>query len=198
MRCRPAARSHHALRTRERQPAVERRASPLSGGCRFNAVGHRITGERTGQSNQRQNGTAPVWEYVHVAIDDHSRIAFTQIKTSERKEPAVEHLIAADAYYRRLGIKVERVMTDNGSCYKSKLWAKTCRELGIRHLRTKPYTPQTNGKAERFIQTALREWAYATAFETSDHRKAELPRWLHRYNWHRPASDRGHPSADSA
>lgn len=158
---------------------------------RFNAVGHRITGNRARQSNQRQNGTAPGWEYVHVAVDDHSRVAFSQIKPSEKKEPAVEHLIAAVAYYRRLGIEVERVMTDNGSCYQSKLWAKTCRRLGIKHLRTKPYTPQTNGKAERFIQTALREWAYATAFETSDQRRDELPRWLHRYNWHRPHASLG-------
>ncbi len=153
---------------------------------RFNAIGHRITRDRAGQSNQRQNGTAPGWEYVHVAIDDHSRVAFSQIKPSEKKEPAVEHLIAAVAYYRRLGIRTERVMTDNGPCYKSKLWAATCRRLGIKHIRTRPYTPQTNGKAERFIQTALREWAYATAFDTSDQRRDELPRWLHRYNWHRP------------
>lgn len=153
---------------------------------RFNAIGHRITGNRAGQSNQRQNGTAPGWEFVHVAVDDHSRVAFSQIKPSEKKEPAVEHLIAAVAYYRRLGITTERVMTDNGACYKSKLWASTCCKLGIKHIRTKPYTPQTNGKAERFIQTALREWAYAIAFDTSDQRRDELPRWLHRYNWHRP------------
>lgn len=158
---------------------------------RFNAVGHRITGNRTGQSNQRQNGTAPGWEYVHVAIDDHSRIAFSQIKPSEKKEPAVNHLRDAVAYYRRLGVKVERVMTDNGPCYKSKLWAKTCAALGIRHIRTRPYTPQTNGKAERFIQTALREWAYATAFETSDQRREALPVWLHSYNWHRPHASLG-------
>lgn len=158
---------------------------------RFNAVGHRITGDRRGQSNQRGNGTAPGWEYVHVAIDDHSRVAFSQIKPSEKKEPAVAHLKAAVAYYRRLGITVERVMTDNGSCYRSKLWASTCRDLGIKHIRTKPYTPQTNGKAERFIQTAIREWAYATAFETSDQRREELPRWQHRYNWHRPHASLG-------
>jgi transposase InsO family protein len=158
---------------------------------RFNAVGHRITGDRTGQANQRGNGTAPGWEFVHVAIDDHSRIAFSQIMPSEKKEAAVAHLVAAVAYYRRLGIKVERVMTDNGPCYQSKLWAATCRKLGIKHIRTRPYTPQTNGKAERFIQTALREWAYATAFETSEQRKAELPRWLHRYNWHRPHASLG-------
>ncbi len=158
---------------------------------RFNAIGHRITGNRIGQSNQRQNGTAPGWEYVHVAIDDHSRIAFSQIKASEKKEPAVEHLRDAVAYYQRLGVEVERVMTDNGACYKSKLWARTCASLGIRHIRTKPYTPQTNGKAERFIQTVLREWAYATAFETSEQRKADLPRWLHAYNWHRPHASLG-------
>lgn len=158
---------------------------------RFNAVGHRITGDRRRQANQRSNGTAPGWEYVHVAIDDHSRVAFSQIMPSEKKEAAVAHLVAAVAYYRRLGIKVERVMTDNGACYQSKLWARICRTLGIRHIRTRPYTPQTNGKAERFIQTALREWAYAIAFETSEQRKAELPRWLHRYNWHRPHASLG-------
>ncbi|MFO1169965.1 MAG: integrase core domain-containing protein [Hyphomicrobiaceae bacterium] len=90
------------------------------------------------------------------------------------------------SYFERLGIRVEHVMTDNGSCYRSRAFANACRALGIRHIMTKPYTPQTNGKAERFIQTALREWAYATAFETSDERKAALPEWLHRYNWHRP------------
>lgn len=153
---------------------------------RFNAVGHRITGSRKGQNTGKRKDNAPGWEFVHVAIDDHSRIAFSQIKPSEKKEPAVEHLKAAIAYYRSLGVNVERVMTDNGSCYKSKLWARTCRDLGLKHIRTKPYTPQTNGKAERFIQTAMREWAYATAFETSDQRREELPRWLHRYNWHRP------------
>lgn len=158
---------------------------------RFNAIGHRITGTRKGQSNQRAKGSAPGWEYVHVAIDDHSRVAFSQIKHSEKKEPAVEHLRAALAYYRKLGIKVERVMTDNGSCYKSRLWATTCKQLGVKHIRTRPYTPQTNGKAERFIQTALREWAYATAFVTSDQRRHELPRWIHRYNWHRPHASLG-------
>ena len=158
---------------------------------RFNRVGHRITGRRNGQNNGKWKDKAPGWEYVHVAIDDHSRVAFSQIKPSEKKEPAVEHLCAAVAYYRRLGIQVERVMTDNGACYKSKLWAKTCCDLGIKHIRTKPYTPQTNGKAERFIQTAIREWAYATAFETSDQRREALPVWQHRYNWHRPHASLG-------
>lgn len=149
---------------------------------RFERVGHRITGDRTGQSNSRGVG----WEFVHVAIDDHSRLAFSQILPDERKESAVAFLKAAVAYYASLGVTVTCVMTDNGSCYRSKAFAKTCRTLGLKHVRTRPYTPRTNGKAERFIQTALREWAYAVAYPTSRHRAAELPTWLHRYNWHRP------------
>ena len=149
---------------------------------RFERVGHRITGDRTGQSNSRGVG----WEFVHVAIDDHSRIAFSQILPDERQGSAVAFLKAAIAYYASLGIKVTRVMTDNGACYISKAFAKACRRLRIKHVRTRPYTPRTNGKAERFIQTALREWAYAQAYDTSALRAAELPFWLHRYNWHRP------------
>ena len=105
---------------------------------------------------------------------------------NERKGSAVAFLKAAIAYYASLGVKVERVMTDNGSCYKSFAFRKACKRLGLKHIRTKPYTPKTNGKAERFIQTSLREWAYARAYNTSHQRAAELPRWLHRYNWHRP------------
>jgi len=149
---------------------------------RFSRTGHRITGNRKGQSNTRGVG----WEFVHVCIDDASRLAFTQIKPNEKKRSATTFLRASVAYYESLGIKVERVMTDNGSCYKSRAFARTCKQLGIRHIRTKPYTPKTNGKAERFIQTALREWAYAHAYDTSDQRADELPRWTHRYNWHRP------------
>ena len=95
-------------------------------------------------------------------------------------------LVATIAYFKSLGITVERVMTDNGSCYLSKAFARACKQLAVKHIRIKPYSPQTNGKAERFIQTALREWAYATAFEHSKQRYAALPAWLHRYNWHRP------------
>jgi transposase InsO family protein len=149
---------------------------------RFNSIGHRITGDRKGQSNSRGVG----WEFVHVAIDDHSRIAFAKIMASERKRSATAFLKAAIAYYASLGITVERVMTDNGSCYKSFAFRRLCKQLGLRHIRTKPYTPKTNGKAERFIQTSLREWAYAQAYQTSRHRKEELIPWLHRYNWHRP------------
>ena len=108
--------------------------------------------------------------------------------TDEKKESAVAFLKTTVAYYKSLGVTVARVMTDNGSCYKSHDFRKACRDLGIRHIRTKPYSPKTNGKAERFIQTALREWAYAQAYDTSAQRAAELPIWLHRYNWHRPHS----------
>lgn len=154
---------------------------------RFERAGHRITGDRTRQSNPRgrKNGGYG-WEYVHVAIDDHSRLSFSQIHPNEKATSAVAHLKAAVAWYKKLGVKIERVMTDNGACYKSTDFAKACRDLKIKHIRTKPYTPKTNGKAERFIQTALREWAYARAYETSDQRAADLPLWTHLYNWHRP------------
>ena len=151
---------------------------------RFDRVGHRITGDRKGQSNSRGFG----WEYVHVGIDDASRIAFSQILPDKRPKSAVAFLEAALAYYASLGIAVQSVMTDNGSCYRSKAFAKACREFGLKHIRTKPYTPKTNGKAERFIQTAIREWAYARAYTNSQQRALELPIWLHRYNWHRPHS----------
>jgi transposase InsO family protein len=153
---------------------------------RFDGVGHRITGDRTGQSNRRARGEGLGWEFVHVSIDDNSRVAFVQVMPNEKKESAVAFLKNAVAYYESLGIKVERVMTDNGACYRALDFRDACRDVGMRHLRTKPYTPKTNGKAERFIQTALREWAYAKAYTHSDHRTAELPIWLHRYNWHRP------------
>ena len=149
---------------------------------RFEQVGHRITGDRTGQSNHRGVG----WEFVHVSIDDASRVAFSQILPDERKESAIAFLRAAVAYYAGLGVSIARVMTDNGSAYRSKAFRKACAKLGLKHIFTRPYTPKTNGKAERFIQTALREWAYAHAYPSSDRRAAELPLWLHRYNWHRP------------
>ena len=149
---------------------------------RFDRIGHRITGDRTGQSRSRGIG----WEFVHVCIDDASRVAFSKIMPDEKKESAVAFLEAALAYYASLGITVQRVMTDNGSCYRSKTFRKACADRGLKHVRTRPYTPKTNGKAERFIQTALREWAYAQAYENSARRAEELPHGLHRYNWHRP------------
>ena len=148
---------------------------------RFEKPGHRVTGDRTlGQS--RGAG----WEFVHVCIDDASRVAFSQVMPDEKKESATACLIAALAYYQSLGVEVSRVMTDNGSCYRSHAFRDLCRSRNLKHIRTRPYTPKTNGKAERFIQTALREWAYALTYQNSDQRTAELPYWMHRYNWHRP------------
>lgn len=147
---------------------------------RFHRPGHRVTADRT--QNSRRAG----WEFVHVALDDHSRVAFANIQPDESGRSACRALIAALRYYRTLGITFRRLLTDNGACYKSRRFARLCQRLGLRHLRTKPYTPQTNGKAERFIQTALREWAYAKAYESSRQRAQQLPLWLHQYNWHRP------------
>ena len=141
---------------------------------RFTRTGHRITGDPQ-QGQSRGIG----WEFVHVCVDDHSRLGFSQVLASERKEDAVAFLKAAIAWYQGLGIRVERVMTDNGSCYRSRAFARTCAALGLKHIRTKPYTPKTNGKAERFIQSSLREWAYGRAYQTSEQRKADLPHWLH-------------------
>ena len=147
---------------------------------RFEKVGHRITGDKS-QRHKRAG-----WEFVHVCIDDASRIAFSQILPDEKKQSAVAFLLAAVAYYNSLGITVSRVMTDNAKCYLSFAFRDACKALGLKHIRTKPYTPKTNGKAERFIQTSLREWAYARAYPTSEHRKHALEPWLHNYNWHRP------------
>ena len=149
---------------------------------RFDRVGHRVTGDRTGQSNSRGVG----WEFVHVCIDDDSRVAFSEIKPDEKTESAATFLKAALAYYQSLGVTVARVMTDNGSCYRAFAFRDACRDLGSSTSAPSPTRPKTNGKAERFIQTALREWAYAQAYPTSDRRAEELPFWLHRYNWHRP------------
>jgi transposase InsO family protein len=157
---------------------------------KFNQIGHRITDDRKGQSNTRGVG----WEYVHVCIDDGSRVAFSKIMKSERQGCAVAFLKAAVAYYATLGVIVQRVMTDNGSCYRSGKFARACWRLRLKHIRTRPYTPRTNGKAERFIQTSLREWAYARAYLNSKQRAQELPFFMHRYNWHRPhASISGKP-----
>jgi transposase InsO family protein len=149
---------------------------------KFSRIGHRVSGDRTGQSKTRGVG----WEYVHLAIDDHSRLAYSEILPDEKRSSCLRFLFNALRFFRGLGVRVERVMTDNGSSFRSHRYAKALRRLKIKHLRTRPYTPRTNGKAERFVQTSLREWAYATAYSTSEERAAELPIWLHRYNWHRP------------
>ncbi len=147
---------------------------------RIEAVGHRITGDR------RDHVRGAGWECLHVCIDDHSRFSHAAIRPDERKATAVDFLDQVVAHYRQLGITVQRIMTDNGSCYRSAAFRKACGRLGVRHLFTQPYTPKTNGKAERFIQSALREWAYARTYQHSTERTAALPIWLQRYNWHRP------------
>ena len=147
---------------------------------RFERTGHRITGERT----QATRGIG--WEFLFVAIDDHSRIAFTQMYPDERKQSAVSFVQAATEYFGKLGVTIERVITDNGSAFRSHAFRTACGALGIRQKFTRAYRPQTNGKAERFIQSALREWAYGHAYANSDQRRAALPLWNHFYNWHRP------------
>ncbi len=137
---------------------------------RFERIGHRITGDRSGYTHPSRRVTGCGWEFVHVCIDDASRVSFTQIHPNEKAPGAVAHLKASVAYFQTLGVSVRRVLTDNGACYKSHAFRDACHDLGLKHVRTKPYTPRTNGKAERFIQTALREWAYARAYDTSDQR----------------------------
>ena len=146
-------------------------------------IGHRITGRRSGMVN-RHPGIG--WEYLHVAVDDASRLAFTEILPDERKASAIAFLERALAWFARHGVTVERIMTDNGSAYRSHDFRKACASAGVRHLRTRPYTPRTNGKAERSLQTVMRECAYAHAFRSSQERAAALPRWLHVHNVHRP------------
>lgn len=149
--------------------------------ARFRKPGHRITGDRQ-LGHSRRAG----WEYVHVAIDDNSRLAYSSIYPNEQGTSASAFLLKAVRYYASLGIRITRVMTDNGPCYQSRCFKRLCQRLGLKHIRTRPYTPRTNGKAERFIQTALREWAYARSYDSSTQRADHLPVWLHQYNWHRP------------
>jgi transposase InsO family protein len=143
-------------------------------------IGHRITGDR----HDRHRGIG--WEYLHVAVDDASRLAYTEILPDERKASAIAFLERALGWFARHGVTVERIMTDNGSAYRSHDFRDACTSAGVRHLRTRPYTPRTNGKAERFLQTVMRECAYARAFRSSQERATALPRWLHIYNVHRP------------
>lgn len=147
---------------------------------------HRITGDR------RDASRGAGWEVAHVAIDDHSRAGFVQMYVDERKDSAVAFLKAAVAHYAAIGVRIKRLITDNGSAYRSRLFARTCIALGIKHSFTRPYRPQTNGKAERFIQTCLREWAYARSYSNSAERTAWLPAFLAYYNSRRPHSALGH------
>jgi transposase InsO family protein len=160
-------------------------------------AGHRVTGRRLRRNPTRTDGSGVRrlqvgWEFVHIAIDDHSRLAYAEVLADERATTAVGFLSRAVSFFASHGISVRRVMTDNGSPYVSAVHASACRELGLRHLRTRPYRPRTNGKAERFIQTMLREWAYARLYGTSAERIRALPIWLDRYNWRRPHGSLGH------
>jgi transposase InsO family protein len=141
---------------------------------------HRVTGDR------RDRGAG--WEHVHVAIDDASRLAYTEVLPSERQEDAVAFLGRALAWFARHGVAVERVMTDNGGAYRSRLFRTLIVGAGLKHVRTRPYTPRTNGKAERFIQTSLREWAYARPYQNSAERTDALQPWIDAYNHSRPHS----------
>lgn len=147
---------------------------------RIAQVGHRIHGDRA----TRMRGVG--WEYLHVAIDDASRVAYAQLLPEEDAGCTVTFLRAAVAYYAGLGVRIRGVYTDNAKTYRGRDFAEACAQLGLSHHYTRPYTPRTNGKAERFIQTCLREWAYARAYYRSHQRRDALPTWLHGYNWHRP------------
>ncbi len=147
---------------------------------KFSDVGHRITGDYT----KRTRGLG--YEYLFVAVDDHARVAFTAMRPDERKDSAESFLREAVAYFAKLGVSVQRVLTDNGPAFHSFSFRDACVELGIKQKFTRAYRPQTNGKAERFIQSALREWAYGRSYATSEARRKALPVWNHFYNWHRP------------
>ncbi|GAB3006223.1 IS481 family transposase [Saccharothrix stipae] len=156
--------------------------------------GHRVHGRQVGGRNSQRTPTArrnahgnPLIDYgfLHNAVDDHSRLAYTEILPDETKQTAVAFWTRAQAFFHAHGITVKRVLTDNGSCYRSHLWRDTLATAGITHKRTRPYRPQTNGKVERFNRTLLDEWAYAQAYESEAERRTALPQWQHTYNHHR-------------
>ena len=146
---------------------------------RIGTIGHRVTGD------YRQRARGGGWEFVHICIDDHSRLAYAEILPDERQDSAIAFLKRAVAWFASKGIQARAILTDNGGCYIAKRFVATCRQLGLRAKRTRPYRPQTNGKAERFIQTLLREWAYRWIYSHSSQRTQRLPLYLHFYNFHR-------------
>ena len=151
---------------------------------RIDGVGHRITGQHSGMVKNRGIG----WDLVHVCVDDASRLAYTEVLPDEKKESACAFLTRALAFFAAHGVTVQRVMTDNGSAYRSHDFRRQIAAAGLRHIRTRPYTPRTNGKAERFIQTSLREWAYARAYKSSAERTLAMTPWIDAYNTQRPHS----------
>ena len=162
---------------------------------RIRGAGHRVTGSRASQQRTRVNGRltgVAGWEFVHVCVDDATRLAYVEVLGDEKATTAVGFLRRAKAFYASHGITVERVMTDNGSAYRSTIHAFACRSMGLRHLRTRPYRPRTNGKAERFIRTMLGGWAYGAIYGSSTERTAALDGWLWIYNHRRPHGSLSH------
>jgi transposase InsO family protein len=156
-------------------------------------AGHRVTGHRRSQLKvgpRRRGGTG--WEFVHVCVDDATRLAYAELLPDELGQTAAGFLERAVAWFASMGISVERLLSDNGACYRSRRHAQACRELGIRHLFTRPYRPRTNGKAERFIQTLTRRWAHGAIYGSSTERAAALPGWLTHYNFTRRHGSLGH------
>ncbi|MEZ0115871.1 transposase InsO family protein [Catenulispora sp. EB89] len=155
--------------------------------------GHRIHGRATGKANSQRTGSDKRkdgkprlgYAYLHNAVDDHSRLAYTEILADETRQTAVAFWTRARAFFADAGITVARVLTDNGSCYRSHLWRDTLAQAGITHKRTRPYRPQTNGKVERYNRTMLEEWAYARPYRSETERRDAFPTWLHTYNHHR-------------
>jgi len=156
--------------------------------------GHRVLGRTRGEKNTRRGKIG--YTYIHNAVDDHSRLAYSELLEDERKETAAAFWLRANAYFNSVGITVARVLTDNGSCYRSHAFAQALGQ-DIKHKRTRPYRPQTNGKVERVNRTMLEEWAYARAYNSEDERAATFTTWLHNYNHHRPhTSLKGKSPAD--
>jgi transposase InsO family protein len=160
--------------------------------ARFDRPGHRVFGRGPGRSE-----TAAGYEYVYVCVDDYSRLAYVEVLHNERAESAIGFLQRALAFFAARGVHAERVLTDNGAAFVAHSYAGACRRLGLRHTRTRPRRPRTNGKAERFIQTLLNEWAYARLYRDSSERARALPLWLNHYNYRRPHGSLGHQPPSS-
>jgi transposase InsO family protein len=157
-------------------------------------AGHRVTGNRKSQQKRGANHGkgATGWEFVHVCVDDATRLAYVEVLPDEKGTTAAEFLRRAVSWFKGMGVQVERVLSDNGSCYRSAIHAKACAELGMRHLFTRPYRPRTNGKAERFIQTLINRWAYGAIYGSSAERTGALLGWLDHYNFRRRHGSLGH------
>jgi len=162
---------------------------------RIRGVGHRISGSRASQAGTRREGRrigAAGWEFVHACVDDATRLAYVEVLPDEKGPTAAAFLRRAAAWFKGMGVTVERVLSDNGACYRSRAHAAACAELEMRHLFTRPYRPRTNGKAERFIQTLTNRWAYGAIYGSSAERTAALPGWLDHYNFRRRHGSLGH------